>query len=190
MFVTTSGDSVIFHTMANAAAPLLLVHGKYDLTVCSSQWESSIVCTVQQVDKNLFSVKKLSLDIKSSNVLLLLYYLICIMTSTIWPAFITYKKSFLPHPFGLNWVHHAVISLITHCTVSTVYKVVETWLLQRLEIENIFNNVNYANLQLVTRPLFTAENIPRNSSSKQNFPANSSPKQNIRKSSLQQCLSL
>ena len=64
MFVTTSGDSVTFHTMANAAAPLL-VHGKYDLTVSSSQIESSIVCTVKQVDKNIFSVKKVSLYIKA-----------------------------------------------------------------------------------------------------------------------------
>ena len=56
MLATTSGDSVTFHTMANAAAPLL-VHGKYDLTVSSSsQIESSIVCTVEKVAKNLLQI--------------------------------------------------------------------------------------------------------------------------------------
>ena len=62
-------ETVSHSIQCNDAAAPLLVHGKYDLTVSSSQIESRILCAGKKVDKNLFSFKKVSLlDTKISNV--------------------------------------------------------------------------------------------------------------------------
>ena len=58
-------ETVSHSIQCNDAAAPLLIHGKYDLTVSSSLCESRILCTVQQVDKNLFSVMKV-LDFKTA----------------------------------------------------------------------------------------------------------------------------